>query len=121
MRKHDDHRSRSTHNVACIKKQMSRFLDFQARTARSSPTTPTGCVDLNYVEFLREIGIYFSVNQMLTAECYKQRLERGLTFLEFNYMLMQGYDFLELFQPATAAVWRWAATTSGATCSPART
>ena len=85
------------HNVACIKKQMSRFLDFGEGGAIIA-NNADWLRDLNYIEFLREIGKYFSVNQMLTAECYKQRLERGLTFLEFNYMLMQGYDFLELFR-----------------------
>ena len=85
------------HNVACIKKQMSRFLDFSEGGAMIV-NNADWLRSLNYVEFLREIGKYFSVNQMLTAECYKQRLERGLTFLEFNYMLMQGYDFLELFR-----------------------
>ena len=85
-------------NVAHIKAQMSRFLDFD-------PSKPNCAViannadwlrDLNYISFLRDVGALFSVNRMLTAECYKQRLERGLTFLEFNYMLMQSYDFLEL-------------------------
>lgn len=85
------------HNVACIKKQMSRFLDFGDGGAIIA-NNADWLRSLNYVDFLREIGKYFSVNQMLTAECYKQRLERGLTFLEFNYMLMQGYDFLELFR-----------------------
>ena len=85
------------HNVACIKKQMSRFLDFGEGGAIIA-NNADWLRSLNYVDFLREIGKYFSVNQMLTAECYKQRLERGLTFLEFNYMLMQGYDFLELFR-----------------------
>ena len=85
------------HNVACIKKQMSRFLDFGEGGA-IIVNNADWLRDLNYIEFLREIGKYFSVNQMLTAECYRQRLERGLTFLEFNYMLMQGYDFLELFR-----------------------
>ena len=85
------------HNVACIKKQMSRFLDFGEGGAIIA-NNADWLRSLNYVDFLREIGKYFSVNQMLTAECYKQRLERGLTFLEFNYMLMQGYEFLELFR-----------------------
>ena len=84
-------------NVASIKKQMSRFLDFGEGGAIIA-NNADWLRSLNYVDFLREIGKYFSVNQMLTAECYKQRLERGLTFLEFNYMLMQGYDFLELFR-----------------------
>lgn len=86
-------------NVAGIKKQMQKFLDFD-------PEKPNGAVivnnadwllELNYVDFIRDIGSLFSVNRMLSAECYKQRLERGLTFLEFNYMLMQSYDFLQLF------------------------
>ncbi len=84
-------------NVASIKKQMSRFLNFGEGGAIIA-NNADWLRSLNYVDFLREIGKYFSVNQMLTAECYKQRLERGLTFLEFNYMLMQGYDFLELFR-----------------------
>ena len=84
-------------NVASIKKQMSRFLDFGEGGAIIA-NNADWLRSLNYVDFLREIGKYFSVNQMLTAECYKQRMERGLTFLEFNYMLMQGYDFLELFR-----------------------
>ena len=84
-------------NVASIKKQMSRFLDFGEGGAIIA-NNADWLRSLNYVDFLREIGKYFSVNQMLTAECYKQRLERGLKFLEFNYMLMQGYDFLELFR-----------------------
>ena len=84
-------------NVVSIKKQMSRFLDFGEGGAIIA-NNADWLRSLNYIEFLREIGKYFSVNQMLTAECYRQRLERGLTFLEFNYMLMQGYDFLELFR-----------------------
>ena len=87
------------HNVECFKKQMSRFLDFDP--ARENCALIVNNADwlrsLNYIDFLREIGSLFSVNRMLTAECYKQRLERGLTFLEFNYMLMQSYDFLQLF------------------------
>ncbi len=85
------------HNVASIKKQMERFLDFSEGGA-IIVNNADWLLSLNYVEFIREIGVHFSVNQMLTAECYKQRLEKGLTFLEFNYMLMQGYDFLELFR-----------------------
>ena len=84
-------------NVEAIKKQMSRFLDFGEGGAIIA-NNADWLRSLNYIDFLREIGKYFSVNQMLTAECYRQRLERGLTFLEFNYMLMQGYDFLELFR-----------------------
>lgn len=83
------------HNVDCFKKQMSRFIDFSDGKAIIANNGDWLC-NLNYVDFLREIGTCFSVNQMLTAECFKQRLERGLSFLEFNYMLMQGYDFLEL-------------------------
>lgn len=83
-------------NVQSIRRQMERFLDFgegKAIIANNADWLRT----LNYVEFIRDIGVHFSVNRMLTAECYKQRMEKGLTFLEFNYMLMQGYDFLELF------------------------
>lgn len=84
------------HNVECFKKQMSRFIDFEGENGAIIANNADWLMQLNYVEFLRDIGAYFSVNKMLTAECYKQRLEKGLTFLEFNYMLMQGYDFLEL-------------------------
>ena len=83
------------HNVDCFKKQMSRFIDFSDGKAIVADNADWLC-KLNYVDFLRDVGACFSVNQMLTAECFKQRLERGLSFLEFNYMLMQGYDFLEL-------------------------
>ena len=83
------------HNVDCFKKQMSRFIDFSDGKAIIVNNADWLC-NLNYVDFLRDVGACFSVNQMLTAECFKQRLERGLSFLEFNYMLMQGYDFLEL-------------------------
>ena len=85
------------HNVECIKAQMSRFLDFSDGKAIIA-NNADWLLNLNYVNFLREVGVHFSVNRMLTAECYKQRMEKGLTFLEFNYMLMQGYDFLELFR-----------------------
>ena len=85
------------HNVECIKAQMSRFLDFSDGKAIID-NNADWLLNLNYVDFLREVGVHFSVNRMLTAECYKQRMEKGLTFLEFNYMLMQGYDFLELFR-----------------------
>ena len=84
------------HNVQCFKKQMSRFISFEGENAAIVANNKEWLLSLNYVEFLRDIGVYFSVNKMLTAECYKQRLEKGLTFLEFNYMLMQGYDFLKL-------------------------
>ncbi len=83
------------HNVDCFRKQMSRFIDFADGRAIIA-NNADWLYNLNYIDFLREIGTCFSVNQMLTAECFKQRLERGLSFLEFNYMLMQGYDFLEL-------------------------
>ncbi len=85
------------HNVDCFKKQMSRFIDFSDGKALLV-NNADWLMDLNYVEVLREVGPHFSVNRMLTHECYKQRMERGLTFLEFNYMIMQSYDFYELFQ-----------------------
>lgn len=84
------------HNVECFKKQMSRFIKFEGENAAIIANNADWLLKLNYVDFLRDIGAYFSVNKMLTAECYKQRMEKGLTFLEFNYMLMQGYDFLKL-------------------------
>ena len=85
------------HNCDCFKKQMSRFIDFSDGKAMMV-NNAEWLLDLNYVDFLREIGPHFSLNRMLTAECYKQRMEKGLSFLEFNYMLMQSYDFYELFQ-----------------------
>ena len=85
------------HNCDCFKKQMSRFIDFSEGKALMV-NNADWLLDLNYVDFLREIGPHFSVNRMLTAECYKQRMEKGLSFLEFNYMLMQSYDFYELYQ-----------------------
>ena len=85
------------HNVECIKKQMERFIDFSDDKALLV-NNADWLLNLNYVDFLRDIGVHFSVNRMLTFECFKQRLERGLTFLEFNYMLMQGYDFYVLNQ-----------------------
>ena len=85
------------HNVECFKKQMSRFIDFSEDKALLA-NNADWLLDLNYVEVLRDIGPHFSVNRMLTAECYKQRMEKGLSFLEFNYMIMQSYDFYELFQ-----------------------
>lgn len=84
------------HNVECFKRQMSRFIDFDGENAAIIVNNKDWLLNLNYIEFLRDVGVYFSVNKMLTAECYKQRLEKGLTFFEFNYMLMQGYDFLKL-------------------------
>ena len=86
------------HNVECFKKQMSRFISFEGENAAIVVDNGDWLMDLNYIDFLREIGTHFSVNRMLTAECFKQRLERGLSFLEFNYMLMQGYDFLVLYR-----------------------
>ncbi|MBO4878416.1 MAG: tyrosine--tRNA ligase [Ruminococcus sp.] len=85
------------HNVDCFKKQMSRFIDFSEDKA-IIVNNADWLMNLNYIEVLREVGAQFSVNRMLTAECYKQRLERGLSFLEFNYMIMQSYDFYQLFQ-----------------------
>ena len=85
------------HNVACFKKQMSRFIDFSEGKALLV-NNADWLLDLNYVDLLREVGPHFSVNRMLNAECYKQRMERGLSFLEFNYMIMQSYDFYALFQ-----------------------
>ena len=84
------------HNVDCFKKQMQKFVRFEGENAAILVNNADWLLDLNYVGFLREVGSSFSVNRMLTAECYKQRLEKGLTFLEFNYMLMQSYDFLVL-------------------------
>ena len=85
------------HNVDCFKKQMSRFIDFSDGKALMV-NNADWLMNLNYVEVLREIGAHFSVNRMLTAECYKQRMEKGLSFLEFNYMIMQSYDFYALYK-----------------------
>ena len=85
------------HNVECFKKQMSRFIDFGEGKA-IMVNNADWLMDLNYVDVLREVGAHFSVNRMLTAECYKERMEKGLSFLEFNYMIMQSYDFYTLFQ-----------------------
>ena len=85
------------HNCDCFKKQMSRFIDFSEGKALMV-NNADWLLDLNYVDVLREVGAHFSVNRMLTAECYKQRMERGLSFLEFNYMIMQSYDFYALYQ-----------------------
>ena len=85
------------HNCDCFKKQMSRFIDFSDGKALMV-NNADWLMDLNYVEVLREVGAHFSVNRMLTAECYKQRMEKGLSFLEFNYMIMQSYDFYTLYQ-----------------------
>ncbi len=85
------------HNCDCFKKQMSRFIDFGEGKAMMV-NNADWLLNLNYIEFIREVGPHFSVNNMLRAECYKQRMEKGLSFLEFNYMIMQSYDFYELFQ-----------------------
>ena len=85
------------HNIDCFKQQMSRFIDFSGGKALMV-NNADWLMNLNYVELLREVGAHFSVNRMLTAECYKQRMERGLSFLEFNYMIMQSYDFYMLYQ-----------------------
>ncbi len=85
------------HNCDCFKKQMSRFIDFSDDKAMMV-NNADWLMNLNYIEILREVGAHFSVNRMLTAECYKQRMEKGLSFLEFNYMIMQSYDFYTLFQ-----------------------
>ena len=85
------------HNIDCFKKQMERFIDFSDDKALMV-NNADWLMGLNYVELLREVGPHFSVNRMLTAECYKQRMERGLSFLEFNYMIMQSYDFYMLYQ-----------------------
>ena len=85
------------HNCECFKKQMSRFIDFSDGKA-IMVNNADWLLDLNYVDVLREVGAHFSVNRMLTAECYKQRMEKGLSFLEFNYMIMQSYDFYALYQ-----------------------
>ena len=85
------------HNVDCFKKQMSRFIDFGVGKAMLV-NNADWLMDLNYIDVLRDVGAHFSVNRMLTAECYKQRMEKGLSFLEFNYMIMQSYDFYTLYQ-----------------------
>lgn len=84
------------HNVSCIKKQLSRFLDFEGENAAIIVNNADWLLDLKYIDFMRNIGSLFSVNRMLSAECYKQRMEQGLTFFELGYMLMQSYDFLYL-------------------------
>ena len=85
------------HNCDCFKKQMERFIDFGEGKA-IMVNNADWLMQLNYIELLREVGACFSVNNMLRAECYKQRMEKGLSFLEFNYMIMQSYDFYHLFQ-----------------------
>jgi len=92
------------HNCECFRKQMSRFIEFEDGSAGEDHSkalmvnNADWLMDLNYIEFIRDIGVHFSVNRMLTAECYKQRMEKGLSFLEFNYMIMQSYDFLKLYE-----------------------
>ena len=85
------------HNCDCFKKQMSKFIDFSEGKALML-NNADWLMNLNYIELLREVGACFSVNNMLRAECYKQRMEKGLSFLEFNYMIMQSYDFYHMFQ-----------------------
>ena len=91
-------------NGEIFKKQMSKFLSFEGKNAAIMVNNADWLLKLNYVDFLRDIGVHFSVNKMLTAECFKQRLEKGLSFLEFNYMLMQSYDFLVLNQKYNCAL-----------------
>ena len=86
------------HNVECFKKQMAKFINFEGENGAIVVNNADWLMDLNYVEVLREVGACFSVNNMLRAECYKQRMEKGLSFLEFNYMIMQSYDFYYLYQ-----------------------
>jgi len=86
------------HNCDCFRKQMGRFIRFEGENAAIMANNADWLLALNYVDFLRDIGVHFSVNKMLTAECFKTRMEKGLSFLEFNYMLMQGYDFLKLYE-----------------------
>ena len=109
------------HNAECFKRQMERFIEFGEGEGKAMMLNNADwLLKLNYVELLREVGACFSVNNMLRAECYKQRMEKGLSFLEFNYMSMQSYDFV-LHVPGTmAATCNLAATTSGATCWAAR-
>ena len=85
-------------NVAAFKEQMSKFLSFEGENAAMIVNNADWLLELNYIDFLREIGVHFSVNRMLSAECFKQRMEKGLSFFEFNYMVMQAYDFLYLYQ-----------------------
>ena len=85
------------YHVECFKKQMSKFISFDGKNGAIIVNNADWLLNLNYVEFIRDIGVHFSVNEMLRAKCFETRLERGLSFLEFNYMLMQGYDFLRLY------------------------
>jgi len=86
------------YHISCFKEQMSRFVDFEGENGAIIVNNADWLCGLNYIDFLREIGAHFSVNKMLTAECFKSRMEKGLSFLEFNYMLMQAYDFLVLYR-----------------------
>ena len=86
------------YHCECFRRQMARFIDFEGENGAIMVNNADWLANLNYIDFLREIGVHFSVNKMLTAECFKSRYERGLSFLEFNYMLMQAYDFLVLYQ-----------------------
>ena len=106
------------HNCDCFKKQMARFIEFGEDKAMMV-NNADWLLKLNYIELLREVGACFSVNNMLRAECYKQRMEKGLSFLEFNYMIMQAYDFYHMYQ-TWAVICSSAATTSGVICWPVR-
>ncbi len=86
------------HNCDCFRRQLGRFIRFEGENAAVMANNADWLLNLNYIDFLRDIGVHFSVNKMLTAECFKTRMEKGLSFLEFNYMLMQGYDFLRLYE-----------------------
>ncbi len=86
------------HHVECFKRQMARFIDFEGENGAIVVNNADWLLGLNYIDFLRDVGVHFSVNKMLTAECFRSRMERGLSFLEFNYMLMQAYDFLVLHE-----------------------
>lgn len=86
------------YNVSCFKKQMARFISFDEKDGAIMVDNGDWLRNLNYIDILREVGVHFNVNQMLSAECFKQRMEKGLSFLEFNYMIMQSYDFLELYR-----------------------
>ena len=85
------------HNVQAIKRQVEKFVSFEGENAAIIVNNADWLLDLNFIDFMREIGSLFSVNKMLAAECYKQRMEKGLTFFELGYMLMQSYDFLHLY------------------------
>ncbi len=103
------------HNAECFKRQMSNFIDFSDGKALMVKNGDW-LLNFKYIDFIRDVGVHFSVNKMLQAECFKSRMERGLSFMEFNYMLLQSYDFLHLYR-TTAVSSSWAATTSGPTSS----